>query len=141
MKGNKPMKTITNGIYPALGRSINENVSRCFLLTLLLSISPFLVQQAAAQNNLNPLQVALLKWGPNLTTAFAVGTTPKGIAFDGANIWVGNQDGNTVTKLRASDGALLGTFNVGNTPSSVAFDGVNIWVGNENGGNITKLRA
>lgn len=34
-----------------------------------------------------------------------------------------------MTKLRASDGALLGTFGVhGGTPYGVAFDGQNIWV-------------
>ena len=31
-----------------------------------------------------------------------------GMAFDGANIWVANSVGGTVTKLRASDGANLG---------------------------------
>ena len=41
-----------------------------------------------------------------------------GVAFDGANIWVANGGSNTVTKLRASDGALQGTFSVGS--SSVA---------------------
>jgi len=50
------------------------------------------------------------------------------VAFDGTNICVGNQSDNTVTELRASDGAKLGTFNVGNSPVGVAFDGTNIWV-------------
>jgi hypothetical protein len=36
-----------------------------------------------------------------------------------------------VNKLRASDGALLGTYPVGSFPESVAFDGANIWVANE----------
>ena len=67
------------------------------------------------------------------------------VAFDGANIWVANMaSSNTVTKLRASDGANLGTFNVG-LPNlfGVAFDGTNIWVGNSDGGSgtVTKLRA
>jgi DNA-binding beta-propeller fold protein YncE len=35
-----------------------------------------------------------------------------------------------VTKLRASDGTVLGTFAVGSNPVGVAFDGANIWVGN-----------
>jgi hypothetical protein len=79
--------------------------------------------------------------GENLG-AFAVGTSPFGVAFDGANIWVANFSGN-VTKLRASDGACVGTctFPAGSGPRAVAFDGANIWVANEASNNVTKLRA
>ena len=52
-------------------------------------------------------------------------------AFDGANIWVTNSDSDSVTKLRASDGAVLGNFKVGKAPDGVAFDGTNIWVTNK----------
>src|SRR2546422_11304122 len=45
------------------------------------------------------------------------------------------------TKLRASDGTVLGTFAVGTDPIGVAFDGANIWVANEGSTNVTKLRA
>jgi len=80
----------------------------------------------------NPLQVALLRWYPaNLTTSFPVGAGPIGVAFDGASIWVTNADGNNVTKLKASDGTVLGTFNVGNYSAGMAFDGANIWVVNK----------
>ena len=66
------------------------------------------------------------------------------MAFDGANIWVANSGssaGNTVTKLRVSDGACVGTctFTVGTGPYGVAFDGANIWVTNNTSGNVTKL--
>jgi hypothetical protein len=78
------------------------------------------------------------------TCNFSVGSGPAAIAFDGANIWVansGNGAGNTVTKLRASDGSTLGTFSVGTFPRGLAFDGSNIWVANFNSNTITKLRA
>ena len=65
---------------------------------------------------------------------------PSALVFDGANMWVTNSDGDTVTKLRA-DGAVLGTFTVPDRPYDVAFDGANIWVTNESGDNVTKLRA
>ncbi|HTD23717.1 MAG TPA: hypothetical protein VK738_13750 [Terriglobales bacterium] len=79
---------------------------------------------------INREQIALLKWYPAFRSAsFAVGNSPEGVAFDGANIWVANNNGNTVSKLRASDGAVLGTFAVGLSPYGVAFDGANIWVG------------
>src|SRR5579863_8516339 len=74
----------------------------------------------------NPLKVALLKWyKANTTTRFKTGQQPYGVAFDGANIWTANFDG-TVTKLRASDGEVLGTFKVGGAPYGVTFDGANI---------------
>jgi hypothetical protein len=88
---------------------------------------------------INPLQVALLKWAPYSGVTFPVESGPLGIAFDGANIWVTNAGSNSVTKLRASDGANLGTFGVEFSPFGVAFDGANIWV--TNGESVTKLRA
>ena len=51
------------------------------------------------------------------------------IAFDGANVWVTNSSSNTVTKIQAADGAVLGEFSVGPpNPSGIAFDGAYIWV-------------
>ena len=47
---------------------------------------------------------------------FPVGNDPSYLVFDGANIWVTNYFDRTVTKLRASDGANLGTFPVGLDP-------------------------
>ncbi len=90
----------------------------------------------------NPQQVALLKWFPAYQSpaTFPVGT-PAGVAFDGASIWVTNSDSNTVTKLRASDGAVLGTFSAGSNPIGMAFDGANIWVANNGSNTVTKLRA
>src|SRR5579863_8761321 len=90
----------------------------------------------------NPLKVALLKWYKgNLTTSFTVGQQPYGVAFDGENIWTANSGDGTVTKLRAADGATLGTFKVGTTPYGVTFDGANVWVSNSSDGSVTKLRA
>jgi DNA-binding beta-propeller fold protein YncE len=69
------------------------------------------------------------------------GATRFAVAFDGANIWVVNLGSSTVTKLRAADGALLGTFHVGFSPQGIAFDGANIWVMNNGDSTVTKLRA
>ena len=92
---------------------------------------------------LNPLQIATLRWYECSQNgqAFAVGNGPQGVAFDGANIWVANYGSNNVTKLRASDGATLGTFSVGTSPNGIAFDGANIWVTNYGSNNVSKLRA
>src|ERR1700745_1204336 len=81
-------------------------------------------QGGVVDANKNPLQIATLHWyQANRTTRFAVGTNPFGLAFDGANIWVANNGSDNVTKLRASDGKVLGTFAVGSNPIGVAFDG------------------
>lgn len=71
--------------------------------------------------------------------SFPVGKRPRGIAFDGANIWVANWGSNTVTKLRASDGSLVGTYPVGTNPESIVFDGLRIWVTNSGGYGINDL--
>jgi len=107
------------------------------------------VQTSAAMgtNSRNPMQIALLRWYEDNETeatswpSFNVGNNPISVAFDGANIWVTNYFSNTVTKLSASDGGVLGTFNVGAYPHGVAFDGANIWVTNEADDTVTKLRA
>ena len=76
-------------------------------------------------------------WPPSGGTKHPVRTAhsrsalyPRGVAFDGTSIWVANYFSDNVTKLRASDGAALGTFAVGSTPDAVAFDGTSIWVTN-----------
>ncbi len=94
-----------------------------------------------ATTTLRSILLGSLRWDLLLPQNFAVGTTPFGVAFDGANIWVANRDSNNVTKLRASDGALQGTFAVGSSPQGLSFDGANIWVANLGSNNVTKLRA
>ena len=96
--------------------------------------------QGAPGASLNPLQIAILRWYPanQALPDIVVGTQPTAIAFDGANIWVANYGSNNVTKLRASDGTILGTYAVGTCPHAIAFDGANIWVANCVSNNVTK---
>jgi DNA-binding beta-propeller fold protein YncE len=46
-----------------------------------------------------------------------------------------------VTKVRARDGAIVGTFNAGAAPLKIAFDGANMWVTNPTANTVTKIRA
>ncbi len=66
---------------------------------------------------------------------------PQSVAFDGANLWVTRFAGDVVSKVRSSDGVVLGTFSVGDGPTGIAFDGESIWVVNTDGDSVTKLRA
>jgi hypothetical protein len=86
--------------------------------------------------------IALLRWYPaNLAVQFPAGTGPWRVASDGANVWVTNFSGRSVTKLRSSDGALLGTFVVGIKPTGITYDGANMWVTNSGSSSVTELRA
>jgi hypothetical protein len=81
---------------------------------------------------------ALLQW---YRQDFATGAGRIGITFDGTSIWTVDPTNNNVTKLRASDGAYLGTFAVGNKPQGIVFDGANLWVANFGDGTVTELRS
>lgn len=83
-------------------------------------------------------QAALKQW---YAQSFSVGTNAQNVAFDGANIWVVNVGDNTVTKLAAATGQLIGTYAVGSQPLGIAFDGTNMWVVNSFSGSVTKLQA
>jgi outer membrane protein assembly factor BamB len=90
----------------------------------------------------NPMQIAQLRW---YDVNQAGHTFPGGLfaacamAFDGTHIWVTDPLGGNVNKLRASDGAIIGTFATPGAAGHIAFDGANIWVnhGGENG--VTKM--
>ena len=90
---------------------------------------------------LNPNAIAILRWyAANEVTKFNTGcSATQGIAFDGANMWVGCQFDNKVVKVRANDGVVLGKFVLANSPNGIAFDGSNIWV--VNGGDVSKLQT
>lgn len=79
----------------------------------------------------------------SIGTTVKVGDQPHGVAFDGENIWTANfaDFPGTVTKVRVSDGKVLGTFQVGRKPLGVTFDGTNIWVSDSFDNAVTKLRA
>ena len=99
---------------------------------------------AAGPAGTNTEAIALLRWyqASQAGNSFATsGSNPQGVTFDGESIWITNVGSNSVAKLRASDGGLLGTFGVGSQPEFTVFDGANVWVTNFGSNNVTKLRA
>ena len=91
----------------------------------------------------NPQQLAILRWYPanQIGSSYPVGSLPVGIAFDGQNLWVANEGADTVTKLRAADGSLVGTYPVGGKPVAIAYDGASVWVADSGSDSVTRLLA
>jgi hypothetical protein len=100
------------------------------------------VEIASGNNDLSVTLLPILTTGPQGPPGAKGDAGPQGPPGPkGANIWVTNSSDNTLTKLRASDGANLATFAVGTGPDAIAFDGANIWVANLNDNSVTKLGA
>jgi DNA-binding beta-propeller fold protein YncE len=93
---------------------------------------------------LNPIQIALLRWYSSNSSfsAITVGSLPRALTFDGANIWVANNGSNTITRYLATTGAAVGSaVTVGSQPIAIAFDGTNIWVANYGSNTIARYNA
>jgi sugar lactone lactonase YvrE len=116
-------------------------------LAIVALVVMFAGQTVSAQSD--PSRVALLRWYTGNTTgiSFATGAYPKGVAFDGVNIWVANSVPGTVMRLRAYDGTpqSFPGFVALPVPNAygIAFDGANIWVTNRDiqKGAITKIKV
>src|SRR5438270_408224 len=100
-----------------------RTIVRSIIAALFLSLSGFAVLPIRAQELDGRLTIE----------SFPVGYEPKGLTFDGVNVWIVNLGDETVTKLRASDGAEL--------PQGIVFDGANIWTADSYLYTLTKLRA
>jgi DNA-binding beta-propeller fold protein YncE len=69
---------------------------------------------------------------------YSVGAAPTGIALDGVSMWAATA-GNTLVKVRPSDGAVLATIpSSGSFPLGIAFDGANIWSSNYQSATVSK---
>jgi hypothetical protein len=74
-----------------------------------------------------------------IITTVAVGVQPQFPVFDGTNIWVPNNISNSISVVRALDGAVVQTLtgNGLNGPVQAAFDGQRVLVTNNNGATAT----
>jgi hypothetical protein len=81
---------------------------------------------------------AFIPW--TVTTVTAGFTTPWGMLYDGANVWMTDSDGGKLLKLDAA-GAILQTVTVGAFPTNPVFDGTNIWVPNSSSNSVMAVRA
>lgn len=80
-------------------------------------------------------------WSANvLTFGPVVGTSPRLVKSDGADLWVANFGDNTVARVRASDGKLLGTWTGATNAYGVLVVGSDIFVtGRTNPGSLYLL--
>jgi hypothetical protein len=81
--------------------------------------------------SLNPISVI------TVTTGFG---SLSGIVYDGSNMWVTDQNADTLLRLNA-DGSIAQTINVGDTPQPPVFDGTNLWVPNSFSQSVTVVRV
>jgi hypothetical protein len=91
----------------------------------------------------NTFNVSIVSLNPVSVTTVASGFVfPKGILYDGANIWLTDQGGlpGSLFKLD-SGGAVIQTTSVGSNPRYPVFDGTNIWVPNNSSNSVTVVRA
>src|SRR4051812_45941814 len=77
---------------------------------------------------------------PSTIQSFPVEPNPRGMAFDGTNIWVASVSSNYVTKLRASDGARVATIYLGEPTAEAAFDGTYVWFSMYLGDEVKRVR-
>jgi hypothetical protein len=76
----------------------------------------------------------------------AVGGGPTFPVFDGSNIWVPNEIGNSITVVQASTGNVVATISADasnqlNAPIAAGFDGERIMVANNNNNTVTLFKA
>jgi hypothetical protein len=84
--------------------------------------------------------VTLSPSGMTVSTLTAGFTQPRGITYDGTNIWVADYGDNQLKKLDPTGNILL-SAPVGAGPLYPAFDGTNIWVPNFDASSVSVVRA
>jgi YVTN family beta-propeller protein len=95
---------------------------------------------AGPANRLSDTQIAQLRWDqdPGRAATFATDTNPRGIAFDGENIWIASYQGKGVSKMNRVTGDRT-DYVTGSGAQGVVFDGTSIWVTNYSSNNVSKV--
>lgn len=91
--------------------------------------------------NLVPLlsQTLGLPYFPSLNAAVRVGSSSRGIAFDGANLWVANNASYSVSKINPIAAQVIKSITCGPGPHSMAFDGAYMWLTNSGTNTVEKI--
>jgi prepilin-type N-terminal cleavage/methylation domain-containing protein len=78
--------------------------------------------------------------GSTTTYAIGAGLAPISLAYDGANMWVANNSGNSITKV-TSAGAISTFPATGVSPIGMAYDGFYMWSANGASNSLTKITS
>jgi hypothetical protein len=90
-------------------------------------------RRAAAGQWFTPQQASVLN-------STQIGDLPRFNCFDGEDIWVANRDSDSVTRVHASDGRVLGTWTgANNATNTIAAAGFIYVTGHENPGRIYRI--
>ena len=82
-------------------------------IDLIIDVNGYYDGSGALQLSLSRRAALRQFWTPQNATVLGlttVGTLPRGVESDGADLWVANQSTNTVSRVRGSDGKLLDTW-------------------------------
>ena len=77
--------------------------------------------------------------GEVAATGPAPTTGPEAVTFDGTYVWIATQFSDSVTRVRASDGAISGSFTVGKRPVALLYAAGYVWVANLLSDNVVRL--
>ena len=91
-------------------------------IDLIIDVNGYYDGSGSLQLSLSRRAVLRQFWTPQNATVLGlttVGTNPRGVESDGADLWVANQTSNTVSRVRGSDGKLLDTWTGATSPFGV----------------------
>ena len=94
------------------------------------------IGETGPANRLSIAHIALLRWDREGTYPTAAG--PRGVAFDGTNIWIVNSSNSTVSKMNPVTGSKV-DYPTGSAPYGIAFDGTNLWITNLGANSVSKM--
>jgi YVTN family beta-propeller protein len=79
---------------------------------------------------------------PDDYASVAVGNGPYGVAANGNDVWVTNEDDNTVSEIDATTATVIGSpIAVGSLPQAITDDGTDVWVANVNSETVSEINA
>jgi hypothetical protein len=111
----------------------NLNIAPVSSVNPLSSLAYWSALDPACRTALNP-------YSSVTPMSIGVGMWAEQMAFDGEFLWVANTYGQSLSKIRASDGGVAGVFPLSPYPRGIAFDGTYIWVSTENSNVLHKIR-
>lgn len=68
-----------------------------------------------------------------------VGLGPFAISFNGSQVWVANENSNSVSVINAANGAVAATYDTGVAPVGIECDGEHMWISNSSSNTVVEM--